>query len=205
MPRSPFDTVAKAGEYMKREELGRRVRSDEDVAALVRAVEHGFAVGRSAKLAFALSDILDPLLKVRDDAFDPGKLPHEDPALRAMAELGRAAWGFVSASRALLDAAPSVRGPADEFRRLPTQNAFWQSWRRTLVSEAQMMCVAADQTANALGIARVEPMEMEALTIIAGVRPVQTELTEEGRSTDAWKNLLDKVREDLVGALAKNA
>jgi uncharacterized protein (UPF0335 family) len=205
MPKSPFETVEQARDYMKRQEHGRRLRSEEDVTALVRAVEHGFAVGRSAKLAFALSDILDPLLKTRDDAFAPGQLPHDAPALRAMAELGRAAWGFVCASRALLDAAPSVRGPADEFRRLPAQNAFWQSWRRTLVSEAQMMCVAADQTTKALGIERVEPMEMEALTIVAGVRPVQTELTEEGRSTDAWKNLLDKVREDLVGALANNA
>ena len=114
------------------------------------------------------------------------------------------AWAFVAASRALLDAAPSVRAPAEEFRQFPVQNTFWQSWRRTVVSEAQMMCVAADQTTKALGIPRVEPMEMEALTIIAGLRPVQTELATEGRSTDSWKNLWTR-RARIVDALASNA
>jgi hypothetical protein len=205
MPKSPFETVEQARDYMKRQEHGRRLRSEEDVTALVRAVEHGFAVGRAAKLAFTLSEILDPLLKVRDDAFDPGRLPHDEPALRAMAELGRTAWAFVAASRALLNVAPTIRPPAGEFEQFLVQNPFWQSWRRTVVSEAQMMCVAADQTTKALGIERVEPMEMEALTIIAGVRPVVTELTTEGRSADSWTNLLAKVREDLVGALASIA
>jgi hypothetical protein len=199
---SDFESDQDALGYLRRVTKGTRVRSDEDIELLLDAVAHGAAVARSAQVAFGLIDTVAPLLALQANDSKPGRLPGRDRVLGALAELGDVTWSYITAWRDLLGHAPTLVESADALKKFMSSNSFWSNSKPTLVSEAQMMCLSVIRTAQSRDIRQVSPKEMEALVIVAGVRPQPGELNE-AKAQESWKKLMTKARKfsDLVATV----
>jgi hypothetical protein len=197
------ETPEKALAYLRRLVHGQRVRSEEDIEALVNAVVLGFTVASSARRALEIRHVLEALGRPSTEILKPTPSPDDSPALRALERMGDASWKFAHAFQEALGLVPLLAPAAGQFQAFLDSSPFWLKWRATLTSESQMICVSVIETASARGLAKIQPMEMEALTIVAGVRDVLTELGTGRRSPAAWKTALRKVQADLLSALAQ--
>lgn len=198
-------TTAEGLDYMRRKEKGKRVRSEEVIAFIGKAIEQAFETMRPVNAMFKLRDALKILGEIEDVEFRAANYPEKDDVLGLLDDLGHKSLAFVRKCSALRQAAVDLQPDLNALDAFLRSNPVLLENRRQLVSEPQMIEIYIARTEKKNDLKRkIEPMEIETMVQLSAVhegKDLNNAPASLQEMSERWRSNRKKVRKRLLADL----
>lgn len=169
LTRHYFETDAELWQFLTRPEARERGFTRTKIKKIVLSVHAAWALARTLQVVKVGLDVLPSLERIPKVE----SVPHEqldDAALQRLVDDVSALAPLARRIHARLSAPMRLAVRSDHVEEALERHQGVRRRFRSLVGEAQLMAAFAVRTAERLGIARIEPVEMDGFVLIAGIR-----------------------------------
>lgn len=191
--------------FIRRTQKGQRVRSEEFIALVGKAVEQANETHGALAAMFKLRDVLKAIREVPKNDLGLPRHPQPDFVLDKLDDLGERSRAFVEKCAALRAEAERLGPDLERIEEFFQQNPVLLPNRRQLVSKQQLIALYVVRMERRHKLKpQVQPMELETMVQLTAIREGEDLANATGSlqtMSVRWRSILKKVRKGLAADL----